>query len=216
MLELSLIKSNKERVLQGLKIRNFRDEDLLVIDQILELDETRRASQVELDSNLSESKQLSNEIGGLMKQGRAGEADSLKARVAALKELNTGLDAKMTDAADRMEELLLTVPNIPHSSVPAGKSSEDNEVFRAWDKPFPPLFDGAQPHWELAKKYNLFDLDLGVKLTGAGFPVYRGKGARLERALINFFLDEAVAAGYEEIQPPLMVNHDTAKATGQR
>lgn len=215
MLELNLIKSNKDRVLQGLRLRNFKEEDLGVIDRILELDETRRTSQVELDNNKSEANKLSGEIGGLMKQGKTAEAEALKARVATLKAQNAALETTMAEAADRMEELLLAVPNIPHGSVPAGKSSDDNEVFQAWDKAMPTLGDGALPHWELAKKYNLFDLDLGVKLTGAGFPVFRGKGARLERALINFFLDEATRAGYEEIAPPLLVNKDTAKATGQ-
>ncbi len=215
MLELSLIRLNKERVVQGLKIRNFSLENLKVVDDILALDDARKNAQTELDNNLAESKRLAAEIGGLFKQGKQAEADALKARVAELKESAKGYEITMNDAIARLEELLLTVPNIPHSSVSAGKGSDDNEVYKAWDKPLPALPPNPLPHWELAKKYNLFDLELGVKLTGAGFPVYRGKGAKLERALINFFLDEASKAGYEEIQPPLMVNHDTAKATGQ-
>jgi seryl-tRNA synthetase len=215
MLELSLIRANKERVVQGLKIRNFSLENLQVVDEILSLDDARRNAQTELDNNLAESKRLAAEIGGLFKQGKQAEAEALKTRVAELKESAKGLESSMNDAIARLEELLLAVPNIPHHSVPAGRGSEDNEVYRAWDKPMPTLPPNPLPHWELAKKYNLFDLELGVKLTGAGFPVYRGKGAKLERALINFFLDEAAKAGYEEIQPPLMVNHDTAKATGQ-
>ncbi len=215
MLELSFIRSNKERVIQGLKTRNFTDENLKVVDEILALDEVRRNSQTELDNNLAESKQLSNEIGGLYKQGKREEADSMKEQVARLKEQSKELESRMKEAVEKIEELLLGVPNIPHESVPAGTTADDNEVFKAWGNPLPDLGPDALPHWELAKKYNIFDLDLGVKLTGSGFPVYRGKGARLERALINFFLDEATNAGYEEIAPPLMVNHDTAKATGQ-
>ncbi len=215
MLELSFLKTNKERTIQGLKIRNFSDEALQVIDRILETDETRRNTQVELDNNLAESKRLAGEIGGLLKQGNAAAAEAIKSKVATLKEQAKDLEAAMKVASEQLEELLLTVPNIPHHSVPPGKGADDNEVFKAWDKPLPTLGPGAMPHWELAKKYNIFDLDLGVKITGAGFPVFRGKGARLERSLINFFLDEATRAGYEEIAPPLMVNKDTAKATGQ-
>jgi len=215
MLELSFIRSNKERVVQGLKIRNFTEENLKVVDEILAFDEVRRSSQTKLDNNLAESKQLSNEIGGLVKQGKRDEADTIKEKVAQLKEQSKELEIQNKEAIEKIEALLLSVPNLPHASVPPGVSAEDNEVFKAWDKPLPELHPGALPHWELAKKYNIFDLDLGVKLTGAGFPVYRGKGARLERALINFFLDEATGAGYEEIAPPLLVNHDTAKATGQ-
>lgn len=215
MLEISLIRSDKERVVRGLRIRNFTDENLKVVDEILDIDNKRKNAQVELDNNLAESKKLAAEIGALYKQGKVADAESLKVTVSELKERAKLLELDMNEAIAKLEELLLTVPNIPHESVPAGKSSEDNEVYRAWEKPMPMLPAGALPHWELAKKYNLFDLELGVKLTGAGFPVYRGKGAKLERALINFFLDEAAKAGYEEIQPPLMVNHDTAKATGQ-
>ncbi len=215
MLELNYIRTNKELVIKGLEIRNYSDESLRVIDEVLEWDDVRRSSQLELDNNLAESKKLSSEIGNFFKQGKQAEAENLRNKVAELKEVNKDLEAKMKNAAEQVEELLLTIPNIPHSSVPPGKTSEDNEVFRAWTKPLPKLGSDALPHWELAKKYNLFDLDLGVKLAGSGFPVYRGKGARLERALINFFLDEATGAGYEEIQPPLLVNHDTAKATGQ-
>lgn len=215
MLELNYIRTNKEHVIWGLKIRNFPEQSLKIIDEILELDEVRRSSQSELDNNLAETKRISNEIGGLFKQGKMQEAEGLKNRVAELKEQSKDLESRMKNAAERTEELLLTVPNIPHKSVPPGKTSEDNEVYKAWEKQLPELESDALPHWELAKKYNVFDLDLGVKLAGSGFPVYRGKGARLERALINFFLDEATNAGYEEIQPPLLVNHDTAKATGQ-
>ncbi|MEZ4956633.1 MAG: serine--tRNA ligase [Saprospiraceae bacterium] len=215
MLELNYIRTNKEKVLQGLKIRNFSEESLHIVDNILSLDEARRNAQTQLDNNLAESNRLAAEIGGLYKQGRGDEANALKAKVATLKEAIKGLEGQKNESSAKLEELLLAVPNIPHESVPAGTSSEDNEVFRAWPEPLPDLGEQAKPHWELATEYNIFDLELGVKITGAGFPVFRGKGARLERALINFFLDEAAKAGYEEIIPPLMVNEDTAKATGQ-
>ncbi|MBK8565816.1 MAG: serine--tRNA ligase [Saprospiraceae bacterium] len=215
MLELGFLKSNKERAIQGLKKRNFSDEALQVIDHILGADEMRRTAQIELDSNLAESKRFAGEIGGLLKAGNLAEAEAIKAKVAMLKEQAKDLENAMKVASERLEELLLTVPNLPHDSVPFGKSADDNEVYKAWEKPLPNLATGALPHWDLAKKYNVFDLELGTKLTGAGFPVFRGKGARLERALINFFLDEASRAGYEEIAPPLMVNAASARATGQ-
>ncbi len=215
MLELNYIRSNKEEVLRGLKIRNYSEEDLAIIDSILSLDEARRSTQTELDNNLAESNKISRAIGGLFKEGKRKEAEALKAQVSALKGTAKDLEAKNKKAIEQMEELLLAVPNIPHESVPPGTSSDDNEVYRAWGQPLPELGDHAKPHWELAKEYNIFDLELGVKITGAGFPVFRGQGARLERALINFFLDEAAKAGYEEIIPPLMVNEDTARATGQ-
>ena len=215
MLEVNFIKSNKERVVQGLKVRNYSEEDLSIIDKILALDEARRNAQFDLDNNLAESKKLSGEIGNLYKQGQRDQAEDLKQKVGTLKEKSKELEERMKQAILQLEEHLLNVPNIPHESVPAGSTDDDNEVFRPWEKDLPILPDGALPHWELAKKYHVFDLELGVKITGAGFPVFRGKGARLERALINYFLDEAAKAGYEEIIPPLLVNEDTARATGQ-
>ena len=215
MLELNFIRTHKERVIQGLQLRNYTEENLKVIDEIVALDDARKAAQTEMDNNLAETKRLSKEIGGLFQQGKQAEAGALKEKVSELKAGIKTLEATMMDAAERVEKLLLTVPNIPHESVPAGKTPEDNEVYKAWDKPLPNLGEDAIPHWELATKFNLFDLELGVKITGAGFPVFRGKGARLERALINFFLDEATKAGYEEIIPPLMVKEESARATGQ-
>lgn len=215
MLELNFIREQQTRVIEGLKKRNYSEQDLTIIDDILQLDNIRKSSQTELDASLAERNRLSKEVGDLMKQGRAADAEQWKNKVAALKELAAGLEEKMNQAKDALEQLLYKVPNIPHASVPAGVSADDNEVYKAWKENLPVLPEGAFPHWELAKKYQLFDLELGVKLTGAGFPVYRGKGARLERALINFFLDEATGAGYEEVMPPLMVNEDTARATGQ-
>lgn len=215
MLELSFIRNNKERVLSGLKLRNYSDADLKVVDDILLCDEERRSCQQLIDSNQSEVKTLSKQIGAFMQQGKTGEAEQIKAEVSRLKDSIKENSERLKVAESKLEELLLSVPNIPHESVPAGRVADDNEVVKDWNQEFPKLPDSALPHWELATKYNLFDLELGVKLTGAGFPVYRGKGARLERALINFFLNEASNAGYEEIAPPLMVNEDTARATGQ-
>lgn len=215
MLELHYIRANKERVLQGLKTRNFTEEELGIIEQIIQLDDTRKDTQTELDSLLAERNQLSKEIGSLFKQGKKEEAESQRERVASLKARASELEEKLKSTQESLAEQLYKVPNIPHESVPAGSTEEDNEVFRPWPGELPKLPEGALPHWELAQKYNIFDLDLGTKITGSGFPLYRGKGARLQRALIAFFLDEAVKAGYEEIIPPLLVNEDTARATGQ-
>jgi seryl-tRNA synthetase len=215
MLQVSFIRQNTELVLQGLRKRNYSDEQLRIVDKILQLDDSRKAIQSELDALLATRNSLSGAIGNLMKEGRRDEAEAMKAEVAEAKAKAEALEVGLAEAKNQLDELLYQVPNIPHQSVPAGKTADDNEVFKAWNLPMPTLSQDALPHWELAKKYNIFDLELGVKLTGAGFPVYRGKGARLERALINFFLDRASAAGYEEIVPPLMVNADTARATGQ-
>lgn len=215
MLELNFIRNHKDRVIEGLKVRNYTAKDLGIVDEILKCDEERRSSQQTFDAQKAEANKLSKLIGGLIRDGKGEEAEAMKAKVEALKVSIEALSEKLRMTETRLEELLLSVPNIPHKSVPHGSSEEDNEVVKAWDKPLPNLGKDALPHWELAKKYNIFDLELGVKLTGAGFPVYRGKGAKLERALINFFLNEAEKAGYEEIAPPLLVNEDTARATGQ-
>ncbi len=195
--------------------RNWSPSQIEVIDQIIQLDDDRRSGQKELDDTLAEQNRLAKQIGALMGQGKQEEAETGKAQVAVLKEKSKQLDERQRQTDQQLETLLLSVPNIPHESVPEGKTPEENEVAQDWDKPFPALPDDALAHWDLAKKYNLFDLELGVKLTGAGFPVYRGKGARLQRALIQFFLDEAGEAGYEEILPPLLVNEASARGTGQ-
>ena len=215
MLEVNFIRDNKDRVIEGLKKRNFKTEDLVIIDEILKLDDTRKVTQTNLDSLLAKSNLLSKEIGNLFKSGKREEADELKNQVAQLKENQKTLSETLNETKEKLEVALLNVPNHPHESVPAGNTDEDNEVFKAFEGDLPVLDGDALPHWELAKKYSLFDLELGVKLTGAGFPVYRKKGAKLQRALINFFLDEADAAGYEEIIPPLLVNEDSARGTGQ-
>lgn len=215
MLELSFIREQKDRVIEGLKKRNFSEEDLAIVSLILELDDKRKTTQTTLDKALAERNQLSRDIGDLFKQGRQADAEALKQRVAALKDQVADLEQILETTKAELEAALLKVPNIPHASVPYGRTPEENEVYKAWGKDLPKLGESAMPHWELAQQYQLFDLELGVKLTGAGFPVYRGKGARLQRALISFFLDRATQAGYEEIMPPLMVNEDTARATGQ-
>jgi seryl-tRNA synthetase len=184
------------------------------IDQVLELDKVRRASQGELDATLQQSKQLAAKIGQLMKEKNIAEAEEVKKQVAELKEKSKALEAAMEEAASKIQEILYTIPNLPNDSVPEGYGAEDNVVEREGGVK-PNLGDNALPHWDLAKKYDLIDFELGVKITGAGFPVYKGKGARLQRALINFFLDEARDAGYLEIEPPYVVNEASGYGTGQ-
>lgn len=213
MLQVSYIRENKDVVLEGLKKRFFPNPE--IIDAIIQLDDERKSTQGQLDDLRAESNRVSKEIGQLFREGKREEAEVLKAKIGNSKEETKALEEIFNSIESRMEELLLNVPNIPHSSVPAGKSEEDNEVYRAWDKPMPQLHEGARPHWELATEYKLFDLELGTKITGAGFPLYRGQGAKLQRSLIQFFLDINTEAGYEEIIPPLLVNADTARATGQ-
>ena len=215
MLQLNFIRENQQTVVDGLKKRNFTEEKLAVLTQVLSLDDQRRQIQTTLDGSLAERNKLSKEVGELFKKGAHQEADVIKDKVNQLKDSISELESQLKDTMDRLDSLLLTIPNIPHESVPAGSSEQDNEVAQAWDKALPVLEQQALPHWELASKYQIFDLELGTKLTGSGFPVFRGKGARLERALISFFLDEATKAGYEEIMPPLMVNEATARGTGQ-
>jgi len=215
MLELNYIRNNREKVIKGLKIRNYKDENLNLVDQVVEQDDLRKKTQTELDAILAERNSLSKSIGDLFKSGKREEAEEMRAKVNDLKEEASELESQLNEAKSQIESLLLKLPNVPHESVPPGKSDEDNETYKAWSGDLPQLGEDAVPHWDLARKYNLFDLELGVKITGAGFPVYRGKGARLQRALISFFLDEAARAGYEEILPPLLVNADSAKATGQ-
>ena len=215
MLQLKVIREDKQRIINGLRKRNWSEAQLGVLEQITRFDDDRRSGQKELDDTLAEQNRLAKQIGALMGQGKKDEADTLKTQVGALKEKSRQLEDRQRQTDQELETLLLSVPNVPHTSVPAGKTPEDNEVWQPWEKPLPDLPDAALAHWDLAKKYNLFDLELGVKLTGAGFPVYRGKGARLQRALIQFFLDEAVEAGYEEIIPPLLVNEASARGTGQ-
>ena len=181
---------------------------------IVELDKQRRALQKQRDDNAAVLNKMAAQIGALMKQGNRDEAENVKSQVAALKTSNKEIDDNLTAAQDEITEILLSVPNVPYSGVPEGKTAEDNVVEKTGGK-MPELPEDALPHWDLAKKYNLIDFDLGVKITGAGFPVYVGKGARLQRALIQFFLDEAGKAGYLEIEPPLVVNEASGLGTGQ-
>jgi seryl-tRNA synthetase len=215
MLELNYLRANAENVKNGLKVRNYPPEELDVVDRILELDDRRKALQTKLDKMLAERKALSKEIGDLFKSGQQEAAEEKRERVNAIKEEVGEVEEGLASAKVELEEALYTVPNVPHESVPPGNTDEDNEVYKDWAAALPELPEGALPHWELAKQYPLFDMELGTKLTGSGFPLYRGKGARLQRALISFFLDEAARAGYEEVLPPLLVNDATARATGQ-
>ena len=212
MLQLQAIREQKEEMIKALKKRNIDVSTLL--EEVLQLDEKRRATQTRLDSVLAESNSLSKEIGILYKSGKAQEANGLKEKTATLKEESKQLNEDLGVAADKLQALLYQIPNVPHSSVPAGSSESDNEeVFR--EGQIPELITDALPHWELAKKYDIIDFELGVKIAGAGFPVYKGKGARLQRALISYFLDKNTAAGYTEIQVPHLVNELSGYGTGQ-
>jgi seryl-tRNA synthetase len=215
MLQVNFIRENKEKVLEGLKKRNWSEAMLGLIDKVIAQDDSRKDIQTRLDELNSRSNRASKEIGALFAQGKREEADSLKAEMAEMKAEVKSLDEEHKKAKLDLEEMLLQIPNATHESVPPGKGEEDNEVFKAWSGDLPNLSADAVPHWELAEKYNLFDLKLGAKITGSGFPLYRQYGAKLQRSLINFFLEEAIKAGYEEIIPPLLVNEDSARATGQ-
>ena len=214
MLKVSFIRNHRERVLAGLKTRNYPEAAVSIVDDVLELDDRRKSVQTDLDNLLATNNQRSKSIGQLYKQGKRDEAEGLRKSVEQDKIKIKELEEELRTVKSRLTEKLLELPNIPNEKVPAGNSDADNEVHQAWDKDLPNLSENALPHWELGKKYRLFDFELGVKIAGAGFPLFRGWGARLQRGLINFFLDEARAAGYEEFSPPLLVNEDTARATG--
>ncbi|MBR3453075.1 MAG: serine--tRNA ligase [Muribaculaceae bacterium] len=212
MLTLQLINQDPEDVIRRLAVKQFDGREPIM--RIVELDKQRRALQKQRDDNAAVLNKMAAQIGALMKQGNRDEAENVKAQVAALKTANKEIDDNLTAAQDEITEILLSVPNVPYSGVPEGRTAEDNVVEKTGGK-MPELGEDALPHWDLAKKYNLIDFDLGVKITGAGFPVYVGKGARLQRALIQFFLDEAGKAGYLEIEPPLVVNEASGLGTGQ-
>ena len=215
MLTLNDIRENKEEIKQRLTKRGWSAEQSSILDEVIGLDDQRKGTQTELDGLLNQIKTISKEIGSLYKSGKAQEAEASKAQVAEIKEKSTVLEQKQKEILVSIEDRLLQIPNVPHESVPAGATEDDNEVYKDWPNDLPVLSGEAKPHWELASQYNLIDFELGTKITGSGFPLYRGKGARLQRALINFFLNEATEAGYEEVMPPLLVNADTARATGQ-
>ncbi|NJB71795.1 seryl-tRNA synthetase [Saonia flava] len=212
MLQLQVIRENKEEIIKALSKRNLDASSLL--DNILQLDEKRRAVQTQLDAALAELNSLSKEIGMLFKTGKAQEANLLKEKTGTLKEDSKKLGEDLNTTAEELQALLYQIPNIPHISVPAGSTEDDNEeVFKEGN--IPTLSGDALPHWELAKKYDIIDFELGVKIAGAGFPVYKGKGARLQRALISYFLDKNTEAGYKEIQVPHLVNEASGYGTGQ-
>jgi len=212
MLQVQFIRENKIQAIEALAKRNFNARD--IIAQVISTDEERRKIQAELDNILAESNKLSKEIGSLFKNGEHAKANELKAKTGNLKELSKELGDKLNETVLALNELLYKIPNIPHKLVPAGKNETDNEeIYKEGD--IPQLDKEALPHWELAKKYDIIDFDLGAKITGAGFPVYKGKGARLQRALIAYFLDKNTEAGYKEYQVPHLVNEASGYGTGQ-
>ena len=213
MLQVSYIRENKEEVLRGLAVRNFANAKTM-IEKVISSDENRRAIQTELDKTLAASNTIAKEIGSLFKTGKIDEANVMKAKAAELKITSSDLKEQLAKSSDVLTNLLYEIPNIPNKLVPAGTSEEDNEtIFEEGD--IPVLHENALPHWELAKKYDIIDFELGNKITGAGFPVYKGKGARLQRALINYFLDKNTLVGYDEVQVPHFVNEASAFGTGQ-
>lgn len=213
MLQLNFIRENKDLVIERLGVKNFKSakED---IEKVLALDNDRKAKQKTLDDIKTEENKLAKQIGGLFKEGKKSEAEELKQRTATLKQDEKQESEDLSKIEQDIKTLLLSIPNIPHQSVARGKGEEDNEVVKMIGE-IPNLPSDALPHWELCAKYDIIDFNLGNKITGAGFPVYKNKGAKLQRALINFFLDEATKDGYMEVQPPLMVNEQSAMATGQ-
>lgn len=212
MLQLNILRENKELVIAGLLKKHVK-QAAEQVDAILEIDRQRRETQRELDLQLAESNQLSKEIGNLMKAGKKDEAEKIKSRTTELRESSKVLQDKLVASETELQSLLVRLPNLPHSSVPEGKTPEENVTVFSWGE-IPKLSDKALPHWDLIKNHDIVDFELGNKITGAGFPVYKGKGARLQRAMINFFLDEASKAGYKEIQPPILVNEDSGFGTG--
>lgn len=211
MLTLKYIQENRDEVINRLKIKRF--DATTIVDAIISLDEQRKSLQVQADAKQAEANSISKQVGALMQAGNKEEADVLKQQTAQLKETIKDLQISQAKTETELQQQLVLLPNVPHTSVPQGSGADDNVVVREGGEI--PSLENAIPHWELAKKYDIIDFELGVKLTGAGFPVYKGKGARLQRALIGFFLDEATKAGYLEVQPPLMVNEDSGFGTGQ-
>lgn len=212
MISLKFIQENKETVIERLAVKNFDAREL--VEKIISLDEQRRKIQQDSESRQAEMNRIAKEIGSLMKNGQKEAADKARQETAELKEAIASLVPQLNELTSQLNETLIRLPNLPHSSVPAGKSEADNQIVKIVDF-VPHKQEEDVPHWELAKKYDLIDFETGVKITGAGFPLYKGLGARLQRALINFFLDENIKAGYQEMMPPLMVNADSGYGTGQ-
>ncbi|MFM2286733.1 MAG: hypothetical protein RLZZ543_2230 [Bacteroidota bacterium] len=213
MLQVPYLRENKDAAIAGLAKRNHLDARER-IEQILSMDDQRKAFQTELDNKLARANQIAKEIGELFKSGKASEANVLKEETAAIKEESKVLEGKLVETEEAIRQILYTIPNVPAGPIPFGRGPEENVTVEQHGE-IPILHEGAMPHWDLAKKYDIIDFELGVKVTGAGFPFYKGKGARLQRALINFFLERATAAGYTEYQAPLMVNADSGFGTGQ-
>jgi len=213
MLTVNYLRENLNTAIDLLKVRNIKDLSSK-LESIIKTDDERKAIQKELDAILSKSNSIAKEIGNLFKTGKREEAEVLKQETADLKEKSNALKEKQAENKALLEEKLLEIPNIPHPTVPEGNSDEDNKVEKTVGE-IPTLYDGKKPHWELGKKYDLFDFELGVKVTGAGFPIYKGQGAKLQRSLINFFLNSAIDAGYEELILPMLVNEASARGTGQ-
>ena len=211
MLQVAYIREHKDEVIKKLKVKNFDGKE--IIDELISLDEIRRKTQTEHDDILAESNKLSKQIGMLYKSGNIDEANTKKIQTADLKEKSKQLSQLLSDTQNALQDKLVQIPNIPHDSVPAGNSEQDNKIV-SQEGDIPDLGDHAKPHWELVAEKNIIDFELGVKITGAGFPVYRGKGARLQRALINYFLDKNIEAGYEEVMPPHLVNETSGFGTG--
>ncbi len=213
MIQLAYIRDNKEDVIARLAIKNI--DATAAIEEIIRLDSEKRKFQTELEALLSEQNTLARQIGELMKSGKKAEAEDLRNRSTAIKEMTKGLEDKQAATETLVNDLLVKLPNLPSPQVPPGKTPEENEVVYLDETHLPKLGANALPHWELTAKYDIIDFELGNKITGAGFPVYKGQGARLQRALINFFLDQANKAGYYEVQPPILINEDSGFGTGQ-
>lgn len=213
MLQVQNIVQNKDAYATALGKRNIKNA-IQILDEVIDLDQNRKSTQHTLDSNLAEANSLAKQIGGLMKEGKREEAETIKAQTANLKIKNKELSELLSQIEDELKKALYNIPNIPHPSVPLGNTDEDNQEIERRGE-LPQLPEGSKAHWDLIKEHDIIDFDLGIKITGAGFPVYKGKGARLQRALINFFLDQALAAGYEEVQPPIVVNEASGYGTGQ-
>lgn len=213
MLQLTVLREHTDEVIRKLAVKNIDGKELVA--RILKADADKRKGQQELEALLAEQNVLAKQIGELFRSGKKEEAEDLKNRSTALKESSRKLEEQVDALEKEVHTQLVKLPNLPHALVPAGKTPEENEVVHLDERHLPHLPENALPHWELAAKYDLIDFELGVKITGAGFPVYKGKGARLQRALINFFLDQANAAGYYEVQPPILINEESGFGTGQ-